>query len=95
MKLLLENIKELVQVEDQPVPFRAGKEMAKVNTIKNAFLIIRDEVIEDFGPMEELKDKYFDDDLLIEIDCSNRLVYPSFAIRIHIWFMLRHAKKNL
>jgi len=79
MKLLLENIKELVQVEDQPVMFRAGKEMATVNTIKNAFLIIRDEVIEEFGPMEELKDKYIDDDLLIEIDCSNRLVYPSFC----------------
>ncbi|QIA07622.1 imidazolonepropionase [Draconibacterium halophilum] len=79
MKLLLENIKELVQVEDQPVPFRAGKEMAKVNTIKDAFLIIRDEVIEEFGPMEELKDKYIDDDLLIEIDCTNRLVYPSFC----------------
>lgn len=79
MKLLLENIKELVQVEEQPVPFRAGKEMAKVNTIKNAFLIIRDEVIEAFGPMDQLKDAYIDDDLLLEIDCSNRLVYPSFC----------------
>ncbi|MCY1722336.1 imidazolonepropionase [Prolixibacteraceae bacterium Z1-6] len=79
MKLLLENIKELVQVEEQPVPFRAGKEMAKVNTIKNAFLIIRDEVIEAFGPMYQLKDAYIDDDLRLEIDCSNRLVYPSFC----------------
>ena len=79
MKLLLENIKELVQVENDPVAFSAGKEMAKVNTIKNAFLIIRDELIEDFGSMGELKDKYRDDDLLIEIDCSNRLVYPSFC----------------
>jgi len=79
MKLLLENIKELVQVEDKPVLFRAGKEMAKINTIKNAFLTIRDEIIEDFGSMNELKDKYRDDDLLIEIDCSNRLVYPTFC----------------
>jgi imidazolonepropionase len=29
--------------------------------------------------MSELKDKYMDDDLLIEIDCSDRLVYPSFC----------------
>jgi len=79
MKLLLENIKELIQVENEPIHFRAGKEMAKVNTIKNAFLIIRDEIIEEFGEMVELKDKYRDDDLLIEIDCSNRLVYPSFC----------------
>lgn len=79
MKLLLENIRELVQVEENPVPFRAGREMAKVHTIKDAFLIIRDEIIEDFGTMSQLKDKYRDDDLLIEIDCRNRLVYPSFC----------------
>ncbi len=79
MKLLLENIKELVQVENEPVRYKAGEEMAKVNTIKNAFLIIRDEIIEEFGPMDHLKDVYRDDDLLIEIDCSNRLVYPSFC----------------
>jgi len=79
MKILLENIKELVQVEKQPVLMRAGKEMQKLNTIKNAFLIIRDELIDDFGTMSELKDKYMDDDLLIEIDCSDRLVYPSFC----------------
>jgi len=79
MKLLLENIKELVQVEDTPVLFRAGKDMAKVNTVKNAFLIIRDEIIEEFGTMSQLKDVYVDDDLLVEIDCSERLVYPSFC----------------
>ena len=79
MKLLLENIKELVQVEESPTAFRAGKEMSTVNTIKNAFVIIRDEIIEEFGPMEKLKDVYRDDDLLTEIDCSNRLVYPSFC----------------
>ncbi len=79
MKILLENIKELVQVEDQPVLFKAGKEMSKVHTIKNAFLIISDELITKFGRMDQLKDAYVDDDLLIEIDCSNRLVYPSYC----------------
>ncbi|MCE4564985.1 imidazolonepropionase [Maribellus sp. CM-23] len=79
MKLLLENIKELVQVEEDPVSYRAGKEMSKVKTIKNAFVIIRDEIIEEFGRMDQLKDVYRDDDLLIEIDCSNRLVYPAYC----------------
>ena len=72
MKLLLENIKELVQVEKNPVLFKAGKEMGRMNTIKNAFLIIRDEIIEDFGTMSQLKDFYMDDDLLIEIDCFSK-----------------------
>ncbi|KAF0239475.1 MAG: hypothetical protein FD181_63 [Prolixibacteraceae bacterium] len=79
MKILLENIKELVQVLEEPLLFRAGVEMSTVKTIRNAFLIIRDELIDEFGRMDELKDKYMDDDLLIEIDCSNRLVYPSYA----------------
>ncbi len=79
MKILLENIKELVQVSREPLLFRAGSEMQNINTIKNAFLIIRDEVIEEFGRMDQLKDKYIDDDLLVEIDCSNRLVYPSYC----------------
>lgn len=79
MKLLLENIKELVQVEENPVCYRAGKEMSRIKTIKNAFVIVRDEIIEELGSMDQLKDVYRDDDLLIEIDCSNRLVYPSFC----------------
>lgn len=79
MKILLENIKKLVQVEGNPVSFRAGKEMATVHTIKNAFLIIRDELIESFGPMDELPNVYRDDDVLMEIDCSGKLVYPSFC----------------
>lgn len=79
MKLLLENIRELVQVEDQPSLLKAGKDMGRLKTIKNAFLIIRDEIIEEFGTMDQLKDLYMDDDLLIEIDCTNRLVYPSYC----------------
>ncbi len=79
MKLLLENIKELVQVEENPVLFKSGHHMADVKTIKNAFLIIRDELIQDFGPMNQLKDVYKDDDFLVEVDCSGRLVYPSYC----------------
>lgn len=93
MKILLENIKELVQVIDKPVLMRAGKEMSKVKTIKNAFLIIRDEVIEEYGKMEELKDKYTDDDYLVEIDCTNRLVYPCFCDS-HTHLVFPHSREN-
>ena len=93
MKILLENIKELVQVIDKPVLMRAGKEMSTVKTIKNAFLIIRDEVIEEYGKMEELKDKYTDDDYLVEIDCTNRLVYPCFCDS-HTHLVFSHSREN-
>ena len=79
MKILLENIRLLVQTEEEPVLFRAGSEMSSLTNIPDAFLIIRDEIIEEFGSMSQLKDVYMDDDLLIEIDCSNRLVYPSYC----------------
>lgn len=93
MKILLENIKELVQVIDEPLLFRAGKEMSRLKTIKNAFLIIRDELIEEYGEMEELKDKYTDDDILIEIDCTNRLVYPSFCDS-HTHIVYAHSRET-
>ena len=93
MKILLENIKELVQVIEKPVLMRAGKEMRSVKTIKNAFLIIRDEVIEEYGRMEELKDKYTDDDYLVEIDCTNRLVYPCFCDS-HTHLVFSHSREN-
>lgn len=93
MKILLENIKELVQVVEKPLLYRAGAEMSTVNVIRNAFLIIRDELIEEFGPMNQLKDKYIDDDLLIEIDCANRLVYPSFCDS-HTHLVYAHSREK-
>jgi len=93
MKILLENIKELVQVVEEPILFRAGSDMSTVSTIKNAFLIIRDEVIEEFGRMDQLKDKYMDDDLIVEIDCSDRLVYPSF-VDSHTHIVYSHTREK-
>jgi imidazolonepropionase len=93
MKILLENIKELVQVVEKPLLLRSGAEMSTVKTIRNAFLIIRDELIEEFGRMDQLKDKYMDDDLLIEIDCSNRLVYPSF-VDSHTHLVYADSREN-
>ncbi len=93
MKILLENIKKLVQVVEEPLLFRAGADMSTVTTIENAFLIIRDEVIEEFGRMDQLKDKYMDDDLLIEIDCANRLVYPSF-VDSHTHLVYSHTREK-
>ena len=40
MRLILQNIRELVQVDAKSRLWVAGKSMAEVQTIKNAFLII-------------------------------------------------------
>ena len=76
---MLQNIRELVQTEEIPQEFVAGKKMSELGTISNAFLLIHDELIEDFGPMRELNRISVDDDILMEIDCSGRLVYPAWC----------------
>lgn len=80
MRLILQNIKELVQVDPKKRLWVAGKSMAKLDTIKNAFLVIQDEVICDFGPMEKLGIESCDsDDMVMELDCTGRMVFPSYC----------------
>ena len=79
MRLLLENIKELVQVEYEQADYVSGRAMSRLKTVKNAFLLIHDDQIADFGPMSGLVNTSFEDDNLMEIDCSGRLVYPCFC----------------
>lgn len=80
MRLILQNIKELVQVDTQNRLWVAGKSMSQVNTIKDAFVLVKDELITDFGPMEKLSQSDFEaDDLIMEIDCSGRMVFPSYC----------------
>ncbi|HEX7584823.1 MAG TPA: imidazolonepropionase [Prolixibacteraceae bacterium] len=80
MRLILQNIKELVQVDPKSRLWVAGKSMAEVHTLKNAFLIIQDEQIKDFGHMEKLSQFEFEtEDLIMEIDCSGKMVFPSYC----------------
>jgi len=80
MGLLIFNIKKLVQVEENPRSFVAGKDMATLASIDNAFLLLNGEHIEDFGSMEKLA-KLQSEGLQIEkgIDATGRLVMPSFC----------------
>ena len=73
MRTLIKNIKRLVQVEYQPKLRVCGKEMAQMETLENAYLIIEDEKIAAFGKMDELKEQVFDK----EIDARGRMVLPS------------------
>lgn len=80
MRLILQNIKELVQVDSKNRLWVAGKSMAELQTVKNAFLIIEDEQIHDYGPMEKLMQSDFEaDDLIMEIDCTGKMVFPSYC----------------
>ena len=75
MRTLIKNIKELVQVERQPKLRVCGKDMAQMETIKNAYLIIEDDKFAAFGPMSELKEQNAD----TVIDAIGRMALPSFC----------------
>jgi len=75
MKTLITNIKELVQTEETPRLKVCGKEMAEMSTIKDAYLLIEDNKISDFGKMSDIKEKNADK----IIDATNRLIFPSFC----------------
>jgi len=81
MVLLIKNIKELVQVEDDPRPRVCGRDMAGLDRVSDAFLYIEDGVIRDFGKMADIPEKYLhpeSHDAGI-IDASGRMVFPSFC----------------
>jgi len=74
MKILLKNIKELIQVEVEPKILVSGEQMANIGTIKNAYLIIEKDKIYDFGSMNECPSCCDN-----EIDCKGKMVFPSFC----------------
>ena len=81
MSLLIKNIRSLVQTESDPKQYVAGNKMAVLNTIENAFLLIKDDLISDFGPMSELEKSLSEnnDGKFEIIDASGRFVFPSFC----------------
>ena len=64
-------------MEDQPVKYVAGDAMKTVASIKEAYLMIEDGKIKDFGPMVQVPD--YDQKSTIMVDATNRLVFPSFC----------------
>lgn len=75
MKLLVKNIKKLVQVEDLPKRWVAGKDMQTLPCVDSAYLFIRDGLIADFGPMEFCPTGTDAE----EVDATGRMVFPSFC----------------
>lgn len=75
MKTLFINIKELLQVREQHIDKVAGADMSVLPKIENAYLLIEDNIILDFGPMEDCPS-------LPEaelIDAEGRIVLPTWV----------------
>lgn len=80
MRLLIRNIKQLVQVEETARRLVSGKDMSVIPLISDAYLLTGSGRIMDFGRMEDLPEelKYSQKGIKI-IDASGRIVFPSFC----------------
>lgn len=75
MTTLITNIQELLQVRETSISKVSGAEMAILPTIKDAFLLIKDNVIEDFGAMDNVPEIKADK----VIDAKGRVVLPTWC----------------
>ena len=74
MNVLFKNIKELIQVRETSIDFLSGEEMRILPTIKNAFLLVKNGFIADFGLMENCPE------LAIKIiDARGKMILPSWC----------------
>lgn len=74
--ILITNIKGLVQVRDSTPVFLAGAAMAELPVLSNAYLLIENGRIKDYGAMSVLLP---DTQAAQTIDASDRFVFPSFV----------------
>jgi len=77
-RILIKNIKELVQVLEPSVKKLSGKEMANLSTIKNAWLAIENDLIVGFGKMEDWEG-ISDWTNLEVIDATGKMVFPTWC----------------
>ena len=75
MKTIFKNIKELIQVRPVGLRYVAGKDMAELPTIKDAYLIVEDGLISQFGPMSECPT----DASAKVVDVTGQMILPTWC----------------
>ncbi len=75
MTILITHIKELLQVRDQNIEKVSGSDMNLLPTIKNAYLLLENELISDYGKMEFLPMLEAD----IVINARGKIVLPAWC----------------
>jgi imidazolonepropionase len=78
MKTVIKNIAELIQTEDTPRKWVAGKDMANIGTIKDAFVEIENGIITAFGSMEKWTGIEDWNNTKV-IDAEGGMVFPTYC----------------
>ncbi len=74
MEILIKNAKSLLQVDRGDTPMICGKDMSSIPSIQDAFLLLRDGIIIDYGKMEDCPESQG-----TIIDARGKLVMPAFC----------------
>jgi imidazolonepropionase len=75
MTTIITNIKELLQVRNKSVNKVCGKEMKILPTIKNAYVVLKNDIISDFGEMAKVPTLNCDN----LIDATGKIVLPTWC----------------
>ena len=75
MKILIVNIKELIQVREKGISKVSGAEMGVLPTIRNAFLLIENDIIAAFGEMDRCPKTTVE----TTIDATGKMVLPTWC----------------
>src|SRR5436190_4393848 len=73
--ILITNIQQLVNTRSENKLLR-GKELAQLPVIENAYLLIEDDQIADYGPMNNLEGKKMPSNV---VDAEGRIVLPAWC----------------
>ncbi len=75
MRTLIINIKQLVQVRNQHIEKVSGAEMGILPILENAYLLIKDDLISDYGLMSTLRENEVDE----VIDATGKVIMPTWV----------------
>jgi len=75
-RILLINIKKLLQIRSLDTSYVSGKEMDQLPFIESAYLLINNDIIEEFG---EMKNSPKNLEKYRVIDCKEKMVLPSWC----------------
>jgi len=79
MKILIKNIKEIIEVDEESRLKVAGAEMKELHTLEQAYLITDGEWIASFGLMENLSKDPHNSNISQTIDAGGKMLFPSFV----------------
>ena len=77
MKTIIINIAEIIQIEDTPKELIMGNDMKKINTLKDAYLEIENNLIKSYGKMIDLEISNNDYEKII--DANYGTLFPTYC----------------